>query len=201
MTAEDVETSIIRRLRLSQPPNYLKGNTEAIDQELDLFRRALACFSRDVLEQAWLEAASRNEYRCWPTCAAILTAAERLQPKQKPDDAWVEMAQALADAYTRRFMKTSAVAVKAREGWYERELKRYVEAAAWVQGQLIVRPGVGVGFDHAVLFGTGPRDRGAEAEWFAKQREQATTGTIKVAVPKCHVEAWRASAQGGERER
>jgi hypothetical protein len=106
-------------------------------------------------------------------------------------DAWVQQAEDLAYSYTKRFLKTSAHAARAREGGYEDKLKQYVRAVAHVQSQYVAGRG-SVGYDHRTIFGTGPRDREAEREWFDKQREQAGSGTIRVRVPHRLIEEWRA---------
>jgi hypothetical protein len=57
----------------------------------------------------------------------------------------------------------------------------------------------GIGYDHAVLFPGGKRDKEAEQEWFAKARQQAATGHIKVTVPRELMDRWKEKAVGRTR--
>lgn len=107
------------------PPVSLRGNETAQQAALDVYRKALQRFPREVLAEAYQMAAERQTYHCWPKCAVILAVAKALMPEQEPVE-WVEKAVELAHTYTERFMKTSAAAEKAREGGYEPRLKRYV---------------------------------------------------------------------------
>lgn len=198
MTAEDVDQVIIRRLRANTPypsPRHLRA--DAYENTLSDYRRALARFDHDVLERAWRKAIEASQVWCWPKIGDILQAAEQAQRELHPPgrgEDWVGKAQALVDSYWRKFSK-SAAAVRAREGGFEAKLKTYVTAVAWVQGQLIVRPESGVGYDHQVIFGKGPRDEAAEEEFFRKAREQAATGHIRVPVSASKVETWKAAAE------
>src|SRR5262249_34842145 len=140
---------------------------------LGVYRRALGRFERPVLEQAFQKASAENEYVMWPKCAALLTAAEHFHrlahPHGRDADAWVEKATQMVDAYVRRFMKASTYAARAREGGYEREVRRYVEAASWVQAQYLLGRS-GVAYDALALFGDRLRrdeeEKELEAEFF-----------------------------------
>jgi hypothetical protein len=194
---DHVEDAIIRpMLRAYQPPGYLKADRERAEAVLDIYRESLARFARPVLEQAWRRAAEQNGFWCWPTCDDIVKAAEHFHalahPKIKPDDSWVEKATALADAYTRKFMKTSAVAVRSREGRYEAELRQYVTEVSWVQAQYILGR-KDIAYRSTTLFGREKPDD----EFFARAREQAETGSIRVRVPLALVERWREGAEKG----
>lgn len=190
MAAEDVDQVIIKRLRANTPfpaPRHLRADEDALESALSDYRMALARFDEQVLERAWRRAVETNPVWCWPKISDILQAAEQAQRELGPKaDAWVEKAEALVDAYWKKFSKSTA-AVRAREGGYERELKQFVSAAAWVQGQYICGR-QGIGYDHRAIFGTDTRDREVEQEWFAKAREQAAKGTIRVHVPTSLVE-------------
>ena len=84
-----------------------------------MYRKSLSRFDKLVLEQAWQRAAEQNAYWCWPTCDAVVQAAEHfhamLYHKAKVDDNWVEKATGMVDSYARRFMKTSAIAARATD--------------------------------------------------------------------------------------
>ena len=205
----DVEEAVIAPLLAAfPPPTHLRGNRHAIDTALNVYRRALGRFERIVLEQAFQKAAAENEYVMWPKCSALLKAAEHFHrlahPQARDPDAWVEKADGMADAYVKRFMKTSAHAARAREGGYEPELKRYVEAAANVQAQYLLGR-TGVAYDGLALFGNrvgrDQEEKEREAEFFEKAREQAAKGSIRVHVPAERVRRWQQQAEGPRRER
>jgi hypothetical protein len=200
MTAEDA-TALLKRMQLAyDPPRALRGRPEAIRERLRVYQNALEPFDAEVLDRAWLKAAASQRYPQWPDCPDIVEAAEHFHalahPKPKVDDSWVERATSLADAYTRRFMKTSAVAVRARERGYESEVRQYVTEAAWVQGQMICGR-KSIGYSSGVLFPGRERDKTAEDEFFARARDQAATGSIRVRIPLALVERWREGAEKG----
>jgi hypothetical protein len=191
-------------LRLMQnaydPPKAIRGRPEAIRERLRIYRDALAPFDAHVLDRAWLEAAGRHHFEQWPDCAEILKAAERLHAVACPKTAaksWdEEKAGALRDAYVQKFMRHSQYAERARSGGYEREMARYVEAAAHVQSQMICGRH-GEGYEHGVLFPGRERDKAAENEFFARAREQAATGAIRVRIPLALIERWKEGAEKG----
>jgi hypothetical protein len=204
MTAAEAYEAVIRPMMSLLPaPNHIRHDPEAKSRALEIYTRALEKYERPVLERAWQRVVESHELWCWPTVAQLRQAAvqahRELQPAKDPE-AWVEKAEAMSYSYTQRFLKTSAVAARAREGGYERELRDFVKAASWVQGQMIGGKEC-VGYDHAVLFGKGPRDKEAEQEWFAKARAQAETGHIRVHVPTAMVKRWQQEAEGRERRR
>jgi hypothetical protein len=200
MTTEDA-IALLKRMQLAyDPPRALRGYPDAIKERLRIYRHALERFDSDILDRAWLKAAASHHFEQWPDCPEIVKAAEGFHalahPKAKVDDGWVERVTVREDEYTKRFMATTQAAVRAREGGYEAELKRYVLAAAHVQAQFLEgrqRPG----YDFYALFGKGDRDKKAEDEWFARQKEQADSGSIRVRVPLALVERWRNEAEKG----
>lgn len=204
MTTEDVQEAIIKPMLMAfPPPTHLRGNRYAIAETLNTYRRALSRFERPVLELAWQKAAAEAEYRIWPSCPAIVKAAEhfnaRLHPPPKNPDAWVDKAQVMASDHAKKFMKTSQAAVRARAGGYQAELKQYVEAVAWVQSQLLLGRR-GLAYTSTVLFqnGEGPEER---ESWFDKIHEQVASGTIRVHVPSALVRRWKEQAKKTERIR
>jgi hypothetical protein len=181
MSEDDAERAIIRPMcAMYPPPRHLRA-----------YRRALARFDRPVLEQAWQKVVERNPLWCWPKLAEIVQAAEQCHRQARPSaDDWVEKADEMADAYTRKFLKASAHAARAREGGYEVALRRYVRAAAYVQAQYLLGR-ESVGYESAVLFGGGRvRDRGQEEEFFRRAKEQAEKGHLRVHVPPGLAERW-----------
>ena len=200
MTAEDA-IALLRSMQLAyDPPRALRGRPEAIKERLRVYRHALERFDAAVLDRAWLKAAAAHHYEQWPDCADIVKAAEGFHalkhPKAKSEDDWQGRVTAREDEYVRRFMQTTQAAVRAREGGFERELRRYVLAAAHVQSQYI-EGRQDVGYESAVLFPARERDKAIDDEWFARQREQAETGTIRVRVPHAMVERWREGVEKG----
>jgi hypothetical protein len=169
----EIDRAVLRPMRaLYSPPRHLRADEDALDAALATYRRALGRFDPDVLARAWQQVVEQNELWCWPKLSDLVKAADQAQRELHPQacgQAWVEQATRRTEEYTRRFLKTSAHAARASQGGYEPELKRYVREAAWVQAQLIAGQR-DVGYDHAVLFGQGPRDRDAEEAFFAAAR-------------------------------
>jgi hypothetical protein len=198
MSAEDVDELVIDPMvtRLP-PPRHVRDNDAAVEELLDSYRHALCRFNRPTLEEGWRIASARLTVWTWPTPGEVAEACKealREAAREGDADAWVQHATDLSDQDVRRFMTTSAHAARAREGGYEDKLKQYVRECAWVQAQYICGQ-EGVGYDHRTIFGTGPRDREAEQEWFTRQSEQAEKGSIQVRVPPRHTEGWRARPQ------
>jgi hypothetical protein len=191
-----VETCIKRMLAAFPPPTHLRGRPDAIEQTLETYRQGLARFDRETLDKAWLKVAQEHRFWNWPMLSEIVKAAESLRPRVKPDDGWVERVTTREDEYVRRFMQTTQAAVRAREVGYEAELKRYVQAVAHVQAQFI-EGRKDIGYSSGVLFPGRVRDKEAEDEWFARQKEQGATGSIRVRVPLALVERWKDGAQKG----
>lgn len=185
-------------------PHHVRNKPAAIETLLNVYRHALAGFERETLEKAWLKVAAEQDYWTWPMPETLVKAAKHFHDLAHPfdprqADAWVEKAQALSDAYVKRYMQTTQTAVRAREGGYEAALKEYVEAVSWVQAQVICGR-KGVGYSACVL--SGPRADGEEkAEFFRKAREQAASGHIRVHVPPGKLEEWREAAQVEGRSR
>jgi hypothetical protein len=204
VTAEDAERTVIRPMcRLYKPPRHLQASEDTAEEALKEYRRALAPFDADILEQAWRQVVRRHGFWCWPGVADIVVAAEQarrdVHPAGQPQ-AWFDRAEALTDAYVRKFMKASAHAARAREGSYERELKRYVQAAAWPQAQVIAGRTDGQSYESAVLFQDG-EDAGQRDAWFERARKQAETGQIRVTVPPALVTRWAGEAEAKGRDR
>jgi hypothetical protein len=201
MTTEDADALLKRMQFTYRTPADIRGNPEAVEERLRIYRNSLQRFDADILDRAWLKAASRHRYPQWPDCPDVVEAAEHFHalahPKANVDDGWQERVTSREDEYTKRFMQTTQAAVRAREQGYERELKRYVLAAAHVQSQLIEGRKEGVGYESAVLFPGRERDKEAENEFFARAREQAARGCIQVRVPAELVREWKAGASAG----
>lgn len=195
--AQHVDKAVINPMRRRyRPPKNLREDEDALEDALDMIRRALLRFDKPVLEKAWQMAVERNEIECWPKLKSLVEAAEhfhRLAHRNDNADEWALRATEMADAYWRKFSKT-AVAVRAREGGYEPRLKEYVREASCVQAQMIMRR-ENLAYTSNVLF-PGLRDEAAEAEWFNQAKAQAQTGEIKVKVPPAIIERLKAEAAG-----
>jgi hypothetical protein len=198
-----VEEAVLRPMQaLYPPPVHLRGSEEAVRAALDAYRRGLGRFPRPALEAAWQRVAEANAFWTWPKLSELIRACEECQRRQAAgQDERIESANERAYAYTKRFMQTSQLASRARsEGW-EAPLKRYVDAAAWVQGQLLAGC-AGVGYSAHDLFDYTKISR-EEFEvrrdaFFEKAREQAARGHIRVSVPPHMVERWKRSREQGE---
>ena len=199
MTAAAVQEYVLQPMLETLPaPLHLRGNKQAIETALQVYRRALSHFSAAILEQAWFKVAAENQYHMWPKCADLLAAALHFEKAAKgKNEQWLEAATALLDAYVNRFMKTSACATRARAGGYEQQLRNYVTEAAWVQAQYLVGRKA-VGYSATVLFQRGETSE-ERSDWFAKTREQAERGSLRVHVPHSLVEQWRSAAQDRSR--
>jgi hypothetical protein len=193
---QEIEICVIRPMRLRfRAPAEVRGNAEAEEAALDIYRRALAPFPADVLRQAYQQAAQRHRYPSWPDCPDILAAAESLMPRPEPRE-WVEEAVALAHQYTERFMKTSSAAAKSREGGYEARLKRYVMEAAYLQGQFLAGREGGYSPDGILVAHLPPNERSeALNDAIARAAAQAARGCIQVRVPPEAVRMWKKEAE------
>jgi hypothetical protein len=190
VTAEDAEAAIRQMVASFPSPTHLRNNPEGYRYALDVYRSALSRFDRETLQKGWLKAAAENDVWCWPKCSAIVTACESFRPRIDRLDAWAEEASEMADSYTRRFLQTSKYAVRAREGGYEAELKRYVREASWVQAQLIGGR-EGIAYRSPVLFPHCENDKEAQEAFFQRCREQGDAGQIKVTVPPALLRTWQ----------
>src|SRR5262245_48690667 len=111
MTARDVDEVVLDEMiaRLP-PPKHSRETDPATEGLLNSYRLALSRFTRPVLKQGWELAASRLTFWTWPTPGEIASACREVASRMGQQDEWVQKATDLADAYTRRFMKTSSQA-------------------------------------------------------------------------------------------
>lgn len=197
--SEDDADQIVRRIKRKwRPFRHIQGDEDLADEALNDYRKALAPFDPDVLERAWELVVARHRFPCWPYESEFLDAARQAQRELHPlgqDDKMAARVTARSDEYVRRFMKTSVVAARAREGNYEAALKQYVRAASLVQAQLIEKA-PHLGYQSFVLFGRKP-DQEAVDEFFQQAREQAETGSIRVTVPRAFLKQWAEEASKG----
>lgn len=198
-----VRTLILERMQaVFMPPQQVRANRQARQLALVEYEQALQGFTAEVLEQAWVKVRNEHELVIWPPIRRFLDACRYYAVREgqpSPEEGRRQQALEQANAYTSRFLKHSVLAQRARaEGWLG-ELQNYVQAAAWVQAQLLcgVRQ---LGFD-SVLLEEGEY-RSAQAAFAAYRTQVAkelTKGEIKVRVPAARIEQWRAQAQTRER--
>lgn len=176
-------------------PTHLR-HPEARQRALDDYAKSLLPFDAATLNRAWDRLVATRELWCWPAAGVITALCRACAPRDtSPSDQEQrrERAHVLANAYTARYFRTSHVAKEARrEGWLP-ELRRYVEAAAQVQAQLLA--GVRhVGFDSVLLDEATPV-RSAQDAFDAYRATIASVlerGSIAVRVPRQRVKTWRA---------
>src|SRR5207253_2764014 len=90
MTAEDVDTAIIRPMKRMFPaPRHLRADEDAYDATLSAYRKSLARFDQAVLEQAWQRVVERNTLWCWPKLSDLIEAAQEAQ-RTITCEPWVE---------------------------------------------------------------------------------------------------------------
>jgi hypothetical protein len=207
LSEEAAQAIIGRMLEMYPPPVHLRHSGEAMATAIDTYRRGLSRYDSQTLDAAWQLVCEANEYWTWPKLSELLKACERCtreargEPAGPSHDERIEQANTLASAYTRRFMQTSRLAIRAREEGWERSLRDYVDAAAWVQGQMLAGCS-DIAYSSVVLFDYTQLSREELEErsetFFAKAREQAAKGHIRVSVPAYRIEAWQAACEEGQ---
>jgi hypothetical protein len=122
------------------PPPHLVMNARARAGVLADYEYALVGFDAHTLDQAWRRVVAQHTRWTWPTCGELVKAAEYFSPRRhgkSEQEQRREHARTIADAYAARFLGHFHLAKRAeREGWLP-PLRKYVEAATWVQVQLI----------------------------------------------------------------
>jgi hypothetical protein len=197
--ARDLLTRLTERY---QPPSHLAMNARARAAVLADYENALSGFDAHTLGQAWQRVTAHHTSWTWPSCGELVKAAEFFAPRRRgpsEEEQKREQARELADAYTARFLEKFHLARLARhEGWLE-PLKHYVEAAAWVQAQLIAGV-VHVGWDAQVLLPEPIGQGGSQALFDAYRATTAVAnavarGQVRVEVPKDRIAAWKEAAR------
>ncbi len=192
--AGDVDGLVLGPMaELLPPPTHLRCGQGRIDQALAAYRRALARFPDEALRKGWEAALSGNAVWCWPAVGELVRSCERFAPRPRggDDGGWAGRAQAMTDAYVKRFMATSAHARRCEAA----PLREYARACAWVQAQYLLGR-ADVAHQSGVIFQLG-EDAGEREAWFDAARRQAATGRIAVRVPHRLAEAWRAAGEPG----
>lgn len=198
MTGAVQEHIIGPMLAIYPPPQHLRGDRRRQAEALAAYTKALARFDAPTLAAGWQKVVAEHPFWVWPNPGAIADACRACLPKPpavSDGEQRRQAAEALADAYTARFMKTTQFAKLAeREGWAPR-LREYVRDAAWVQAQLIegVYP---VGFP-TNLIPRGERHRPL-VETFAEYRGgvmgAVDRGRVRVSVPPDRIRGWKAAS-------
>ncbi len=192
---EAVARVLLSMTTLFPAPTHLREGRDAIALALDTYRRALSRYDAQTLERGWQAAAEANEIWCWPPLRDIIAACEKAAPRRarKDEGNWAEEAQAMADAYVKRFMATSAHAGRCEAV----PLRDYAQACAWVQAQYLLGR-KDVSYQSGVIFQLG-EDAAEREAWFEAARRQAAAGRIAVRVPLRLAEGWRAPGEGRAR--
>jgi hypothetical protein len=204
MSAQAARDLIIRMKESYDPPPHLVMNARARAGVLADYENALAGFDAHTLDQAWRRVVAQHTRWTWPTCGELVKAAEFFSPRrQGPSEEEKRRmhAKALADTYTHRFLETFHLAKLAdREGWLP-PLRKYVEAAAWVQAQLIA--GVIHTDWNLRLLVPDQIGQGSSQELFDAYRATFAVanavhrGHIRVEVPKARIQQWQAEGHAG----
>jgi hypothetical protein len=196
VTVQDVQEAIVKpMLRLYMAPGHLRENPHEQPAALQEYFRSLEHYPRPVLEQVWRVVVEEHTLSIWPPPGKILEICRRVprsSPKTNEVDQRLQQARDLAETYAQRFMKTSQVARLAkREGW-SGYLRSYVEAASWVQAQLIggIRD---IGFDSILTrhLGTFASAQEALQAYRRTLPKSLDKGQIRVTVPKSLVSQWQ----------
>lgn len=202
MAREDVEEVILKPMqRLYLPPKHLRyhdvDDPEAKEEALGQYVQALERFDGDTLERAWQRVRARHEFSIWPTPAKIVQAAEIVQPKPlPPSETERKRQQAWQDAqnYANQFLRRRKVGKLAREQGWSGQLYHYVQAAGFVQAQLIA----GLSEEGIILPTELTREHRSSAEALQALRRSfarpITEGAIDVKVPEALIEQWRSRA-------
>jgi hypothetical protein len=198
MTAEAARNLLKLLTERYQPPGHLAMNARASVAILADYEHALSGFDAHTLDQAWRRVVAQHTGWAWPSCGELVRAAEFFSPRRhgKSDqEQRREQAQAMADAYTARFLEKFHLARLARrEGWLP-QLKQYVEGAALVQAQLIQRV-VHTAWDLYVLV-PDQIGQGTSQELFDAYKAMPAVanavarGQIRVEVPKPRIRQWQ----------
>jgi hypothetical protein len=201
MTEAVREYVLDRMVQLYPPPTHLRGDEAQTNAALAEYERVLAPFDRETLARAWDKVVAEHSFWVWPNPGLFAEACRQFAPKPTaPSEKEQRRQQALelADHYTHRYMKMSHLAQLARAEGFEPELLAYVQAASWVQAQLIA--GVrDIGWDSVLV--PDAHAYGSAREAFAAYRQSIARtveqGRISVRVPPSIVRAWKAECRRG----
>jgi hypothetical protein len=180
---------------LYPPPQHLRDDSRALTLALTSYEAALAGFDRGTLQRGWEKVVADHNFWCWPNPGLIVEACRQCEPRPKPpseEEQRRQQALEMAQAYTARYMKTSQVARLARrEGWAG-QLLDFVQAAAWVQAQLICQV-QHIGWDTKLTQGLGQFHTSKDAfAAYRKTVEKAVEhGHIRVTVPQARIRTWK----------
>ncbi|OWK47334.1 hypothetical protein [Fimbriiglobus ruber] len=202
MTAADVREAVLAPLTaLYPPPTHLRADERVQAVALAAYEKALAGFDRATLERGWAKVVAEQTYWVWPNPGVIAEACRQCAPpKREPSEAALrrQQAQEMTDAYVTRYMKTSQVwKLAQREGWAA-PLLEYVQAAAWVQAQLICKTD-GIGWDTLLIDDPDRYDSSQEAfsAYCDSVRGPVERGRIRVTIPPARVLEWKDRSSTG----
>lgn len=175
-------------------------NAEFDPDTISDFVDDLARYPEPVLKKAIEHARQTNKRR--PTLAHIVEACEKVKSPpergsnpsvKQPWDERDEKRNQLVIDYVSNYIAVSQLWFEAkREGW-DADLMRYITAVAWVQAQMIIPGGRGIGWSGNIIFSHTPKDQEIR-QFMDDQKRQAETGVVSVAIPTGKITEWKEAA-------
>jgi hypothetical protein len=181
------------------PPTHLRGDAEAQKQFLADYEQVLSGWSQEVLEAAWPDVLSRQEFWIWPRPQQIHDACKQIaSQRQQPinHEERRREAEELANRYTHKYLRRSQLAKLAeKEGWIT-SLTHFVQESAWVQAQLLCKVS-SIGWDTSIAAHLGEFHSSQEAFNAFRQTVAGAIrrGRIEVHVPPALIRAWKDEVQ------
>ena len=185
-------------LALYPPPHHLRGDAKKQTEALAAYAKALAAFDGPTLAAGWELVTAEHQFWVWPNPGVVVEACRRCAPPPPAvgdQESRRLRADALADDYAARFMRTTHLAKLAAAGGWAAGLRAHVRAAAWVQAQIIC--GVrGIGFPSELV---PVESRGQSAQECFETYKKAVAGPlargrIRVTVPPSLAREWSRAA-------
>lgn len=187
-------------LALYPPPQHLRGDAQQQAAALAAYDKALARFDAATLAAGWELVTAKHQFWVWPNPGTLAEACRRCEPPRPAASDQGERRQradAMAETYAAKFMRSTHLAKLAQaEGWAGR-LAEYVRDAAWVQAQLIC--GLSRVSFASSLVPAECRHLSA-GEFIAGYRESVAgvlgRGVVRVTVPPSRIRGWKSCHAG-----
>ncbi|AWM40162.1 hypothetical protein GobsT_14000 [Gemmata obscuriglobus] len=200
MTARDVRDVILARLPAIGSPGERPFTDPDIDRERawELIAReyieTLQQFDRTTLERAFGRVRDTNTTGFWPSPGRLRQAALALAPSiPDPDAGRRREADAQAEAYVSRFVRTSKLYREAKRDGWAGSLLDYVQSAAALQAQVLAGTR-GVSWDRVLLDPDSSAEPREQIDALIRGWRDGGLAEVKVAVPKARIAVWRAAA-------
>jgi hypothetical protein len=193
--SQAVREVILGPMRALYPPPQHLREPKALEIALAAYETALARFDRETLQKGWDKIIADHNFWCWPNPGLIVEACRQCEKRPKPpseEEQRRQQALEMAEAYTAHYMKTSQVARQARRDGWAGHLLEYVQAAAWVQAQLICQVRH-IGWDTKLAQGLGQFRSSSDAFLaYRKTAEKAVErGLVRVSIPQSRIHEWK----------